>query len=100
MSQANEYVKGATPRLLGAFRDLNGDLIDPGGVKVYVKDPAGVVMIKIFGTDTEVVKESTGRYHMEVEANVVGRWTYRFESTGTGKAADERDFVVRASKIV
>jgi hypothetical protein len=99
--EAKEYVKGASPRLLGVFRDPStGDLIDPATVKVYVKNPAAVITIKTYITDPEVVKESTGRYHMDVDANVVGRWTYRFESTGTGKAADERDFVVKASKIV
>ncbi|MGE0367221.1 MAG: hypothetical protein AB7Q00_15955 [Phycisphaerales bacterium] len=82
------------------FRNVNGTEADPQTVKVYVKDPTETVTIRQYGIDAEVVKESTGRYYIEVDASIAGRWSYRWESTGIGKAASERQFVVEPSNIV
>jgi len=45
-------------------------------------------------TDSVVVKDSTGHYHIDVDASVAGTWTYRWFSTGTGQAADDQTFIV------
>lgn len=98
--QAKQYDLGDSVRCLGVFRDLAGAFVDPSVVKISIKDPAGVITIKTFGTDAEVVKSSVGNYYRDVNANAAGRWYYRVYSTGTGQAAAEMDFIVRASNFV
>jgi hypothetical protein len=45
------------------------------------------------------VKDSVGNYHVDVDANAVGRWYYRFQGTGTNQAAEEGLFTVVPSQF-
>jgi hypothetical protein len=51
----------------------------------------------IYRSDVQVVKASTGLYYIDVDANAVGYWAYRWFSLGTGQAAAERRFKVKDS---
>lgn len=88
------YAKGALVRVTGAFTTAAGTAQDPATVKVTVRKPNGQVSTYTYGTDAAVVKDSTGNYHLDVDANLPGRWVYRWFSTGAGQAADEEHFDV------
>lgn len=98
---ANIYDVGDLVRLKATFTDPNnGDIpIDPGTVAVLYKNPAGVVTKKVFGTDSEVVKDSTGVYHIDVDIDADGQWKYRWESTGVGQAAEEAEASVQLQTV-
>lgn len=93
------YDKGDLVRCSAEFRDpLDDDaLVDPATVRFKFETPAGVETTYVYGTDAQLVKESTGVYYVELNANAAGRWTYRFESTGGFQTAGEESFTVRAS---
>ena len=91
---ANTYDLGDLIRCSGPFTNAAGAPIDPTGVNVSIREPGGTVTIYVYGTDSEVVKDSAGNYHIDVNANAPGRWYYRWWSTGTGQAADENWFQV------
>lgn len=78
----------------------SGDHIDPDAVNVSVRDPEGEVTTYVYGTDDEVVRNGTGDYEMNIDANAAGVWYYRFWSTGDGQAAEERRFEVKAARAV
>jgi hypothetical protein len=79
---------------------LNGAAIDPTVVKFKVKNPnTNVITEYTYGTDAELVKDSTGNYHVDVSALVSGYWYYRFFATGTGESAEEHYFEVRESQF-
>jgi hypothetical protein len=99
MIAIKEYDLGDAPRCFGEFRNFAGELADPDTVKVSVKDPAGTITTKIYGTDAAVIKASTGVYYIDVNANAVGSWAYRWFSEGTGQAAAERKFRVKSSEF-
>ncbi len=90
---------GDAVRCRAEFRDLAGTLIDPTTVSVSVKAPDGQITTKVYNTDPEVVRESAGKFYIDVDATASGVWHYRFFSTGTGKAAAERQFNVRRSNF-
>ena len=95
-----EFDVGDVPRSFGEFRDAAGALADPQTVKVSVRPPSGVISTYVFGTDAAVVKDSTGKYHIDIDANASGAWAVRWFSEGTGKAAVEMRFKVKKSDFV
>lgn len=93
------YDKGDLVKCSGAFTDSDGNAIDPTAVVFKVKDPSGTVTTYTYGEDDELVRDSAGNYHVNVDADEMGLWYYRFESTGTGQAADEGYFRVSTSEF-
>lgn len=77
-----------------------GNPVDPDVVNVSVKTPAGVLTTYTHGTHPVVVRTGIGKYELAIDANEAGFWTYRWFSTGTGKAAAEARFYVAAAKAV
>lgn len=99
MSTINEYDKGDSVRCRATFKDSSNALIDPTAVSFKYKNPSGTITTLVYGTDAALVKDSTGNYHVDVNANQSGTWYYRFSSTGTGQAADEETFTVAESQF-
>lgn len=94
---ANTYQKGDLVRCSAAFTNSAGSAVDPAAVRCQYKDPSGNTTSLLYGTDAALVKDSTGNYHADVDADEAGKWYYRFYSTGSGQAADEDTFTVQAS---
>lgn len=98
---SNPIYLGATARLSAAFTDPETTApLDPTGVQVTVKkadnsDPATYV----FGTDSEVTKQSVGNYRAELPADVPGKWSYRWEGAGVTVAVGQGDFTVEATNV-
>ncbi len=89
------YDKGDLVVLTAVFTDRNGAAIDPATVTFKIRDPSGAVTTYVFGTDAELVKDSVGNYHVDVSPSVNGDYLYRYESTGTGQAAEEGKFQIK-----
>ncbi len=95
----NEYSLGTDVICSAAFANVAGVAADPTAVFFSVKDPEGTQTNYTYGIGGVIVKDSTGNYHANVDANHVGTWHYRFYSTGTGKASDEGSFKVIESNF-
>ena len=93
----NDYALNADVRCSVVFVNNAGAEADPTTVTFFLHDSEGEVTELIYLTDVELVRTAAGRYYVVVDANKPGRWTYRFESTGAVKAADEKSFTVRRS---
>ncbi len=89
------YDKGDLAKLKGQFTDVNGNLTDPASIFFTLTNPNGTQTNYIYGTDAQLVRESTGIYYVLVDCNVVGSWDYRFYSEGAGQTAGEERFTVR-----
>jgi len=81
------------------FTDLDGDSVDPTVVKLSHRDPSLNVTHLVYGVDA-IVKETTGVYYFDIDADEAGVWYYRWWSTGTGQAATEKSFTVLAALAV
>jgi len=93
------YDKGDLVRVTGTFTDSDGTAQDPTAVLCQYKNPSGTTTSLTYGTDAELVKSATGVYYVDINANAVGEWWYRFYSTGTGQAADEGSFYVSLTEF-
>lgn len=97
------YVRGALVRVSAEFTTSGGTYVDPSVVRVKYRAPGQTVgdqTTLLYGTDAAVVKDATGKYHVDVDTtNKAGTWRFRWESTGSGQAANEGEFVVDASRL-
>jgi hypothetical protein len=98
----NTHARGQLVRVRGTFRDPENAnaVIDPSVVKLSIKNPAGTVTTYTYGTGDTIVKDSTGKYKAEIDANAAGEWHYRWWSTGTAQAAEEGKFQVSEAEAV
>jgi len=92
----NRRPLGSRPRLRAVFTDSDlGGVYDPEVVRLTIEPPSGADPIDyVYGTDAEIIKESTGTYVAYVDADAAGFWRYRWWATGDGQAAARHFFEV------
>jgi uncharacterized protein YfaS (alpha-2-macroglobulin family) len=95
----NLYQVGNVVRCTGAFTSAAGAAVDPTTVTFRARKPDGTLITYVYGTNAELVRDSTGNYRVDVSADAAGRWAYRFEGTGSAPSAAERLFRVEASRV-
>lgn len=94
------YQVGDLARVTGVFTNPAETEIDPTGLSFFYTTPAGVTTELVHGTDAALVKDSVGNYHVDVDVTEAGEWHYRWESTGTGQAGQNGQFMVEPSSFV
>lgn len=81
--------------------DESGEPFDPDSVKLSVRRPGGKVRTYVYGTDAELVKDSTGRYHLDLLCHLPGLWYVRgFTETSGQQCAQEQQIVVIEAQAV
>ena len=91
-------VQGNQPLLNVLFTDKNGVPTDPTTVKFKITDPTGVETTYVYLTDAQLVKDSTGAYHVAWPFTMGGEWAYRFEGTGAVMAAAQSTVICQAAR--
>lgn len=97
---------GALVRLTAVFTKPDDDPDDPGGavdpdtVKVRTRDPLNAFAAYLYLTDVAVIRDEKGKYRCDVDVEVPGEWTYRWEGTGVGQSAGEGKFKVADSVFI
>jgi len=91
----NVYDKGDLVRVEGAFKDDDEILTDPTIVRFKFTTPAGVMTTYVHGTDVQLVRDSTGQYHVDLTPTQSGDWHYSWECSGLVQAAEPWQFVVK-----
>jgi len=96
----NSYDTGDLVRITGLLASAAGVLTDPTTLVATVTDPSGITTTYTYGSSAFPIRVSAGTYYVDITPTEPGHWAYRFQSTGTGQAADEGRFWVRASRVV
>ena len=81
------------------FRVSSGTLTNPTAVTVTVREPDATKTVYTYPTDPEVVRDSTGIYHISIVPDAVGRWGFYWLGTGTVPRATEEFINVVSSKV-
>lgn len=98
MITPGKIYQGTELRIAVNFQNDSAADIDPDTVTFKLCDPYGEITTYVYLTDAELAKTSTGDYYVDVTPELPGRWTYRWQTTGTGKKiAQEGEFIVRTS---
>jgi len=90
----NSYEIGEVVRNSFASTNLAGTAVDPGALTVNIKTPLGALTTYVYGIDLQLVKDSTGNYHVDVDAVSQGRWIVKWVATGANKGAKTNKFQV------
>lgn len=93
------FDNGDVVRVFGTFTSTGGTAVDPTAVRMRYRAPGSTLVTLTYGGSTRVVKSGTGNYYVDIQANKRGVWRYRFDSSGAGKAAEEKQFTVRPGLI-
>ena len=94
----NSYDLGDLVRLDVAIT-VSGSYIDPVHLLLLVQTPAGIDHRFVYGETGTFIKEATGRYALNYFVNEMGQYAYRFFASGTAWGAEEKNVVVRLSKV-
>ena len=94
------FDKGTLVRTWCDFVDrTTGQFVDPATVRCLYRKPDGTNTTLTYGTDNALVKDSTGKYHVDLNGNAEGQWWFRWESTGANQGAYEGTFQIKPSAI-
>lgn len=89
-----DFELGDDVRVATVFKDSAGTAINPSAVYFKFTTPAGAETIYQYGVDAQLVRDSTGNYHVDIDASMLGVFRWKFYSTGSGKGADAGKFRV------
>jgi hypothetical protein len=91
------YPLGSLVRFSETFTNtITGALADPTTVVIKFRDPAGVeTSYSLAGG--QVVRDSIGAFHFDLQLNTTGTWLRRWVGGGAVIAPDERPFAVEKS---
>lgn len=83
------YFQGSSIRLKATFKDASAAVADPTTITVAIETPDGSVSSYVYGTDAEIVRDSTGIYYIDVVVDTPDTWSYSFAGTGTVQAVSQ-----------
>ena len=96
------YDLGDTRRLSAIFKVLGNSPqeTDPTTLKFFMREPDGTVTTYVEGTDAELVKNSTGNFHVDWLTAKVGKHYFRWVGTGAAAEVDTGEFEILPGNIV
>lgn len=93
------YPRGSLVRESFEFRqESDFTLHDPTDVFFSYKiEFDGTPTVLHFGVDAGLVKDAVGQYHVDINGSIAGIYYMKAYSTGTGQAAQERQFEIQSN---
>lgn len=91
------YDIGDTRRLQCTFKDITGVVKDPTTITFNMVEPDGVATPYVFGTDAELVKDSTGVFHVDWPITKQGRHAWSLAGTGAVAQKESDEFYAKRS---
>lgn len=87
---------GATVRATAEIYNVAGTLTDPATISFIVENPNNVTTTYTYGVASEVVKQSTGIYTLDLHVTIEGKWFIAFTSTSPTDAREDSIHVTSA----
>jgi hypothetical protein len=94
----NSYDVGDLVRLSATF-EVSDVATNPTATTFKIKVPSGTVTTYVYGTDAQLVRDSTGHFHVDWSVTESGPHYWRMAGTGSAQAAEESAFFVRESRF-
>lgn len=86
----SHFVVESNLRFSVTITDFGGTLVDPGALRLELTPPSGSKITKVYGTDSELIKDAVGTYHCDlVISGPGGEWKWKWVSTVSAAGADQ-----------
>ena len=96
-NQLNVYIQGNKLRFNVLIVDYEtSNPVDPTELYFFAENQSGIIKYQ-WQTDSEIVQDATGSFHIDVALDVAGHWSCCWQSLGNGEAASFEEFLVRAT---
>lgn len=82
---------------------IGGAATDPTAVTLTVQKPDGTQLVYGYpsaGADGTLVRESAGRYYVDISITQAGKWLWRLRGTGAVATAVESSLRVDRQKVI
>lgn len=86
---------GDLHKLSAAFKDSEGNAVNPGAVTFVMREPDGTETPYTYGVDTEVKANGTGAFYVEWTYRQPGRHAARWKGTPPAQAVAPIETYVR-----
>jgi len=90
---------GDVRRMTVSYQEKDETYHDPTTITLHILDPSGNITSYVYGTDSELVQESTGNYYADYLIDESGIWKYQWISTGTLPSMEEGSWPVVPNTI-
>lgn len=74
------------------IKNRDGAISDPTTLTFTMTEPDGTVTTYVYGTDTQLVRDSVGNYHVDWVITKVGAHVWKFDGTGTATLDEPSEF--------
>ena len=91
---------GDVRRMSVSYQEKDLTYVDPTTITLNIIAPSGAITTYVYGTDSELVKDSTGQYHADYLLDESGIWKYQFISTGTLPSMEEGSWATLSNRVV
>jgi hypothetical protein len=91
-----DFIEGQLARFSFETRNASKALADPATFTFAFEKPSGTVTTWVFGTNLEIVRDSVGKFHVDLTMDEPEWWTWRQESTGVVTASQGKFRVAAA----
>ncbi len=81
------------------FKNISGTVVDPDSVVLEIKLPDSTVISYTYLVGPTVVKDSTGKYHVDYLLTQSGIHYTKWTGSGSVFAAEESQFFVKISQF-
>lgn len=95
----SDFIPGETAVLSLRVTSAAGVAVDPGALRLKVKDPAAAVTTYTYGIAAEITRDGVGRYHADIPLPSAGQWAWRWELDAPNAGAIEGLITVKTSLI-
>jgi hypothetical protein len=84
---------GDVTRLTIAFANAAGAAVDPTTVSFQMREPGAKVTTYTYPTDSQLVKDGVGSYHVDWQIGLAGSHAYRWLGAGANAASEFGGFI-------
>ncbi len=80
--------------VISSIFEVDGVAVDPTTITLEILAPDETLLTLLYGADSDLVRDSAGHYHYDLDVTQSGKWLYKWIGTGAAQGVEEGEFRV------